>query len=191
MNVFDAIRERRAYRSLEHVEISQDMIYDLASSAQLFCSCFNNQPWRYVFVYEPSMLEKMHSALSPGNEWARAASMIIAVFSKPELDCVIKDRKYYCFDTGMATGALILRATELGLIAHPVAGFSPKKTKEILDIPLDMEIITLVIVGKRSNIMNPDLSDKQVEAEKERPARLSIDEFVYLNKFRSQNKKEK
>jgi nitroreductase len=181
MTVKEAIDKRRAYRSLTSVKITEELIKDLAQSAQLFCSCFNNQPWRYVFVYEPEMLKKMHDALSQGNEWAQAASMIIAVFSKPEFDCVIKDRKYYLFDTGMATAAIILRATELGLVAHPIAGYSPKKTKEILGIPDDMEVITLVIVGKHSDIISSVLSDKQVEAEKKRPERMSLDKFVYKN----------
>jgi nitroreductase len=166
MDVKQAIEKRRAYRSLEHIEITEDLIKDLAQSAQLFCSCFNNQPWRYVFVYDPEMLKKMHVALSQGNEWAQSASMIIAVFSKPELDCIIKDRKYYLFDTGMATAALILRATELGLVAHPIAGYRPKKVKEILNIPIEMGVITLIIIGKHSEEINPLLSEKQMEAER-------------------------
>jgi nitroreductase len=186
MNVKEAIDKRRAYRSLTPVEITEALIEDLAHSAQLFCSCFNNQPWRYVFVYEPEMLKKMHSALSQGNEWAQAASMIIAVFSKSELDCVIRNRKYYLFDTGMATAAIILRTTELGLVAHPIAGFSPKKTREILEIPDEMEVITLVIVGKHSDTISPLLSEKQVEAEKQRPERLPIERFIYLNVYRAE-----
>ena len=184
MDVKEAINKRRAYRSLVPVEITEEIIEDLARCAQLFCSCFNNQPWRYVFVYERDMLERMHEALSSGNEWARAASMIIAVFSKPDLDCLIRDRKYYFFDTGMATAAIILRATELGLVAHPIAGFSPKKTRAILKIPDEMEVITLVIVGKHSDRLSPVLSEKQIAAEKQRPERLSLSEFVYRNKYR-------
>jgi nitroreductase len=184
MDVKQAIHSRRAYRSLAPVEITDDLIQDLAESAQLFCSCFNNQPWRYVFVYEPDRLKKMHDALSKGNEWARAASMIIAVFSKPELDCIIKDRKYYFFDTGMATAAIILRATELGLVAHPIAGFSPKKTREILGIPEDMEVITLVIVGKHAETISPVLSEWQAKAEKQRPERLPVEKIIYKNVYK-------
>ena len=184
MDVRKAIQTRRAYRSLAAVEITDDLILTLAKSAQLFCSCFNNQPWRYVFVDDRETLTRMHEALSQGNEWARAASLIIVVLSKPELDCVIKDRKYYLFDTGMATAAMILTATELGLVAHPIAGFSPKKTKEILNIPADMEVITLVIVGKRADTISPLLSDKQITAEKERPERIPLDRFVYRNRYR-------
>jgi nitroreductase len=184
MDVRDAIKERRAYRSLVPVEITDQIIEELAQSAQLFCSCFNNQPWRYVFVYDNGVLQKMHEALSAGNEWARAASMIIAVFTKPELDCLIKDRKYYLYDTGMATAAMILRATELGLVAHPIAGFSPKKTRQILNIPEEMEVITLIIVGKHSEEISPVLSEKQITAEKERPPRLPFSEFAYRNRYR-------
>lgn len=184
MDVKNAIYTRRAYRSLAPADITEALIDDLAESAQLFCSCFNNQPWRYVFVYDSEMLKKMHGALSTGNEWARAASMIIAVFSKPELDCMIKGRNYYLFDTGMASAAMILRATELGLVAHPIAGYSPKKTKEILGIPDEMEVITLIIVGKHSTTVSPVLSDKQKEAEKKRPKRLSLEKFVYKNSYK-------
>jgi nitroreductase len=186
MDVKQAIEERRAYRSLVPVEITDELINDLAGSAQLFCSCFNNQPWRYVFVYDKDVLESMHSALSSGNEWARAASMIIAVFSKPEFDCQIRERQYYLFDTGMATASLILRATELGLVAHPIAGFSPKKTREILSLPPDMEVITLVIVGKHADAISPALSEKQIAGEKKRPERISLSEFVFRNKYKEQ-----
>lgn len=183
MDIKEAIEKRRAYRSLAPATVDDDLIKDLAESAQLFCSCFNNQPWRYVFVRDADMLKKMHEALSAGNEWAQAASMIIAVFSKPELDCMIKGRNYYLFDTGMATAAIILRATELGLVAHPIAGYSPRKTKEILGIPDDMEVITLVIVGTRDEALSPVLSEKQIQAEKERPERKPLQDFVYINRY--------
>lgn len=182
MDVKEAIRKRRAYRSLEYVKITEDLIKDLAECVQITASCFNNQPWRYIFVYEAEMLKKMNEALSSGNEWAHKASMIIVVLGKQEDDCVIRDRIYYRFDIGMATEAIILRATELGLVAHPIAGYSPRKTREILGIPEDIDVITLVIVGKHSDKIDPVLSEKQVEAEKERPERILIDEFVYMNR---------
>ena len=183
MDVKDAIEKRRAFRSLEPVEITKELINDLAECAQITASCFNHQPWKYIFVYDPEMLEKMHEALSSGNTWAHKASMIIVVIGKQEDDCVIHDRIYYRFDIGMATEAIILRATELGLVAHPIAGYSPKKTREILGIPEDFSVITLVIIGKHSEKIDPVLSEKQVEAEKRRPERLPIDDFVYINRY--------
>lgn len=183
MDVKEAIEKRRAYRSLEPVEITEELIYDLAECARLAASCFNNQSWRYVFVSAPKALKDMHEALSQGNAWAKAASMIIVVFSKKEDDCIIHDREYYLFDTGMATQSIILRATELGLVAHPIAGYSPRKTREILGIPDAYNVIALVIVGKHSKKISKVLSDKQVEAEKERPERIRFDEFVYIDRY--------
>lgn len=109
--------------------------------------------------------------------------MIIAVFSKEEDDCIIRDRVYHQFDVGISVGFLVLRATELGLVAHPIAGFSPMKTREILDIPDEYKVITLIIVGKHAEIINPVLSENQISAEKRRPSRKKIDSFVFLNKF--------
>lgn len=184
MDVSRAIQQRRAYRSLEPVEITEDLIQDLAKHAQLAPSCFNNQPWRFVFVFDPDALEEMFPALSSGNVWAQSSSMIIAAFSKEEDDCIIRDRVYHQFDVGLAVGLLILRATELGLVAHPIAGFSPKKTREILGIPEEYRVITLIIVGKHSDTISPALSEKQVESEKKRPRRKPLEDFVHYNKFK-------
>lgn len=180
MDVQEAINERRAYRSLDHVEINEGLVRELAESARLAPSCFNNQPWRFVFVYDNQTLKEMHTALSKGNVWAHNASMIIAAYSKPEYDCKVRERQYYLFDTGMATAFLILRATELGLVAHPIAGFREKRVKRILGIPDEMRLITLIILGKHSKTINPGLSEKQVEAEKTRPERLPIEEFSQI-----------
>ena len=172
MDIKEAIKIRRAYRSLDPVEITEELIKDLAGSAQLAPSCFNNQPWRYVFVHNPENLEKLYTALSKTNEWVKNGSMIIAVVSKKEYDCVVGNREYYLFDTGMATAFIILRATELGLVAHPIAGYNEEKAKEVLGIPEDMILITLVIVGKKSETIKPNLTEKQAQIEKQRPERI-------------------
>ena len=183
MNVTDAIHSRRAYRSLEPVEVTPQLVEDLAAHAGLSASCFNRQPWRFVFVYEEDQLSTMWGALTKDNKWVELASMIVAVFSKPEDDCVIRDRVYHQFDTGMATAYLILRATELGLVAHPIAGFSPKKVREALGIPDEYQVITLVNVGRKSDDIHPYLSEEQAETEKRRPPRKPLSKYAYHNRY--------
>ena len=178
-----------AFRSLEPVEITRDLVDDLAATVALAPSCFNSQPWRFVFVYDPGVLKRMHEVLAKGNEWARAASMIVVVFSRKEYDCLIREREYYLFGMGMGTALLILRATELGLVAHPIAGFKPTLVKEILGIPEEMMVITLVIVGRHADSISPVLSESQVEAEKKRPERKSLQEFVHHNLYRPEQEK--
>jgi nitroreductase len=136
-----------------------------------------------VFVYDAEVLKRMREVMSRGNEWTHEASLIIAVLSRKDYDCVIRDREYYLFDVGMATAQLILRATELGLVAHPIAGYSPRKTREVLGIPDGVDVVTLVNVGRRADAVNPNLSEQQLEAEKTRPPRKALDEFMYLNRY--------
>ncbi|MEM4258581.1 MAG: nitroreductase family protein [Candidatus Thermoplasmatota archaeon] len=183
MNVTTAIEQRRAYRSLEQVNVTKELVEDLAHHAQLAPSCFNNQPWRFIFVYDKEKLQNMREVLSKGNEWAYDASMIVVVLSKKEYDCIIRERVYHQFDTGLATAFLMLRATELGLVAHPIAGYSPKKTREILGIPEDVEVITLVIIGKHSTVIRPILSEHQIANEKARPERFPLSRFVAENRY--------
>ncbi len=184
MNLTEILTKRRAYRSLEAIEITSDMITQLAQAAQLMPSCFNNQPWRYVFVKDNPQLQILKDeALPKGNAWAQPASMIIVVFSKADLDCVIKDREYYLFDVGMATAAIILRATEMGLVAHPIAGYSPNKVREIVHLPEEYNIVTLVVIGKKKTDFSEYISEDQKEREKERPSRLKVEEFTFLNQF--------
>jgi len=184
MDVKDAIEERRAYRSLEPTEITDALIRDLAKHAELAPSCYNKQPWRFGFIYDSSMLEKLRIAISKGNEWTQQASMIIAVFSQKDMDCVVREREYYLFDTGIAAGFLILRATELGLVAHPIAGFDGEKVKEILGIPGDLKVITLIIVGQKSDVISPLLSEKMAATEKRRPPRFIFEDIAFINSYR-------
>jgi len=183
MDVHTAIESRRAFRSLAPAPVSEELVRDLARHAQLAPSCSNNQPWRYVFVLDPAALEAVRTVFNPGNEWCHAASMVVAVFSRKEDDCLVRDREYHQFDTGLATAFLILRATELGLVAHPIAGFSPKKVREALGIPEAYQVITLVLVGRHADSLSPVLSEKQVAWEGARPERLPLDRFAFLNRY--------
>jgi nitroreductase len=185
MNVIDAINTRRAYRSLAPVPITEELVRDLARCAQLAPSCNNNQPARFVFVWEPAMLEKMKAVFNKGNAWCHADSMVVAVCAEKEADCNIYDREYYLFDTGLETAFLILRATELGLVAHPIAGYSPKAVRAVLGIPDSMQVIALVNVGKHAETASPVLSEKQMFDETHRPERLPLEQVAFFNHWPS------
>ncbi|NHI91417.1 MAG: nitroreductase [Candidatus Lokiarchaeota archaeon] len=183
MDVAEAIKIRRAYRSFESIEINENIIKDLARYAQLAPSCMNNQPWKYIFIRK-NEIKKILSSFSSGNQiWSKNASLIVGVFTKKDDDCIMKERKYYLFDVGLATAFLILRATELGLVAHPIAGFDDEKAKLILKIPAEMLLITFIIIGKKSNEINPELNDYQKKQEISRPARKKLKEFIYLDNY--------
>jgi nitroreductase len=185
MDLKQIVEIRRATRSLAPVTVTEELIRDLADCAKMAPSCYNHQPWRFIFVHKTETLETLFTAMSRGNEWTQQASMIIAVFSEKSLDCQVKGREYYLFDTGMAVAFLLLRATEMGLVAHPIAGFDEDKVKQILRIPDKMTLITLIIVGKKTEQISPLLSEKMARVEKERPPRNEFPQFASINSLES------
>jgi nitroreductase len=179
------LEQRRSYRSLVPVSIDQSLIDQLTNAVKLTPSCYNKQPWRFLFIYDKDVLNKAFTVLSEGNAWAKKASLIIAVLSQKDFDCMLPDgRNYYKFDTGMATSILLLKATELGLVAHPIAGYKPGLIKEIFNISETMEVLALIVVGKKSVKINAELKDYQIESEKKRPERKENSEFIYINKYK-------
>jgi nitroreductase len=183
MDVEDAIRRRRALRSFTAAPVGDAEVRRLAEAASLSASCSNNQPWRFVFVRRPDVLETLREALTKGNAWARHASMIVAVASRRDLDCDLSGRDYWLFDTGMATAQMILAAVEMGLVAHPIAGYDEALAREALGIPEDHRVVTLVIVGSPADGVAPYLSEKQAHAENTRPERKPFEAFAFLDRW--------
>ncbi|MHA1419642.1 MAG: nitroreductase family protein [Candidatus Heimdallarchaeaceae archaeon] len=181
MEFVELVHKRRAFRALDPIDISEEFIKEVVDLAARSPSCMNRQSWRFVFVKDKEQLERLHPALSGGNYWAKDASMLIAVFSKPDLDCVIGEREYYLFDAGMATLQLMLALVNKGLVAHAMAGFNVKIAKEVLNIPEDMRLITLIAVGKHSSDFEGKLGEKHIELEQIVSERMEFDEFAYID----------
>jgi nitroreductase len=183
MEVAEAIRARRAKRVLTERRIEDDKIGSLVEAARLSASCFNNQPWRMVFCRGKESLEAAKSALAKGNVWATRADTIIVVVAKETDDCQLSDRRnYYLFDCGLAVGQLLLRAADLGFIAHPIAGYDPVKVRELLGIPDDYVVITFIICAYEGTD-DSLLSDKQKGWERERPERKPANENFFLDRW--------
>ncbi len=183
MNVKEALETRRAYRAFEPVEITGETIKELAAAAQLMPSCFNNQPWKFVFVRSKEALAKVHASLSAHNDWVRKASLIVAAFARKENDCVVKEREYYLFDLGQAVAAIQLRATELGLVAHPIAGFDNEKVRLALGIPEGNMVITIINVGKKSANLEGLTPPQAAQETGPRPARLALENIYSVDAY--------
>ncbi|MCI2426343.1 nitroreductase family protein [Candidatus Acetothermia bacterium] len=142
------MKARRAKRALSTKPVDAEEIQSLIEAAHLAPSCFNNQPWRFIVIDDKEKLAATKEAMPTGNYWTAPAPVIIAITSQRDLDCKLSDKRdYFLFDCGIAVGNLLIQATEMGLIAHPIAGYNPMKIKEILKIPADYVLITLVIVA--------------------------------------------
>lgn len=163
------------------------------------CSSNNNQPWRFVFVTDKEKLDQIGDVLIKGNAWAKNASMFIAVCSEKSLDDDVNDnmilenglmpppwdgkklpsdgnqRPYYLFDTGLATAFIILRAVELDLVAHPIAGYLEQEVQKTLDIPPHLAVLALIVVGKKADVLR--------DGEDKRPERKLLSEIAFSYQY--------
>ena len=161
--LIELLESRKASRAISEKKLHVKSVNKLMHSAQLSASCSNNQPWRFLFLSDEAALEKGRSALSRGNSWAMSAPLLIIGFTKPDLDCQTRSgRDYYLFDLGMAIQLILLQATELDLIARPMAGFSAETVKTEFHIPDEYEVYVMVAIGYEGNIENLDEKKQKI-----------------------------
>ncbi|WP_241241322.1 redoxin domain-containing protein [Fervidobacterium sp. 2310opik-2] len=175
--ILDSIKVRRAFRGIMPVPVSDEDLKKLVEAAHLAPSCMNKQPWRFVIVRTQERLRQIHSALSEGNYWMKHAPALIVVYTKNDFGCQLSDgRNYALFDTGTAVGFLLAQATQMGLVAHPVAGYDPLKVKEILGI--DGIVITIIAVGYWGNFEM--LNEKHTQAEQSERNRQPLENILKI-----------
>jgi nitroreductase len=173
---------RRARRALSEKPIPEEVLARIMTAATYAPSCFNNQPWRFLVVNREQELAIVKDNLSRGNYWARKAPVIVLVFTKPDLDCRLSDRRDYAFfSTGLAVESMMLQAASEGLIAHPIAGYKPAPLKEAFGVDSDMILLTLVIIGYPGD--EAHLSDEHRQLEHSARDRKPEEQVIMYNRW--------
>ena len=180
--VLDLLHRRKATRAIADRPLEDEKLDVILEAARLSASCANTQPWRFLVLTEPEPLEKGREALARGNYWAKTAPVLIFGLSKPDLGCVIaKVREYYKFGLGLAAQNILLQATELDLVARPMAGFSPSKVRAAFGIPDEYRVVVAIAIGYEGDIAT--LSEKHQDVSKASRQRKPLSEIVAFNSF--------
>ena len=150
--VVELLEKRLASRSFAADAIPKEIVDEIAEAARLTPSCYNKQPWRFMFLESPEALAKSNVFLVPGNAvWAGRAKLVVIGYSKAEDDCQLPDgREYHEFDLGLCVMNMILAATARGLVARPMAGFDPQKVREIFGLSETEKPLITVAFGYKS-----------------------------------------
>lgn len=131
--------------------IPTDIIVNLAEAARLAPSCYNEQPWHFIFVDKmgtPEAYQKTLGCLAEGNQkWAQNAPLLIVAAAHTKFTKNQAQNRWGSYDTGAAAVTLVLKAASLGLMAHEMGGFDEERLKQELAIPLDYEPYAVIAVG--------------------------------------------
>jgi nitroreductase len=181
--ILDVLRDRKATRAIAEQPVEPEKVEAILKAARLSASCGNNQPWRFLVLNgdDPQALEQGREALSRGNYWAKTAPVLIFGYSRPDLDCRIGGgaREYYLFDLGMAVQNILLQATELDLVARPMAGFAPRKVREAFGLDDEYKVMVAIAIGYEGDISTLDEKKRQTSLAPRK--RKPLEEIVGFN----------
>ena len=143
METLEAINKRASLKTrLSARDIEQDIIAKVLGAARLAPSARNNQPWRFIVVRGKEAVESLVSkAFSGTNQVVKEAPVIIIACAKPSDDIISDGKEYYLLAVGMAVENILLAATDLGLVTHPMTGVNEDELKRILGIPQEVRFV--------------------------------------------------
>lgn len=158
MTAQECIRERRSIRKFKPEPVSHDLLAEIVETASYSPSWKHTQIVRYIAV-EGELKDRIAAeatSMFPNNgSIIKNAPMLIAV-------TVIKNRCGYerdgsfttprkdtwqMFDAGIASQTFCLAAHEKGIGSVILGIFDQKKIEELLEIPEERELVTLIPIG--------------------------------------------
>jgi nitroreductase len=144
--------DRWSPRALAPEPLSDREVHTLFEAARWAPSCFNEQPWLFVYATAPEERRKLAACLAPKNQlWAGQAPLLIFVLARRTFQKGGKENRHAPYDAGAAWMALALQARKLGLYAHAMAGFNQEKAHEVLGASKEeYHVMAAVAVGRKT-----------------------------------------
>jgi nitroreductase len=181
METFKAIGKRCSLKTrLSGRAMVSEKINIVLDAARLAPSARNMQPRRFIVVQGTQAVKALVEAAFFGSSTViKQAPVIIVACSRPEDDVVIDGKEYYLFDVALAMENMLLAATDLGLVTHPMISFDEVEVRRALRIPNDVRVVIV------TPLAYPD-ADSYDEAARERlnqRSRKILQEIVYFGRW--------
>ncbi len=180
----DIFPMRWSPRAMSGEAVSDQELNILFEAAHWAPSCFNNQPWRFLFAKKDSKhWEIFFNLLSENNKlWCKQAGVLLVIVAKMTFDFDDAPDPTFAFDTGAAWENLALQASMMGLVCHGMAGFDHEKAKNELHVPENYKIMAMAAIGKpgKKEDLPENLREREMPSE-----RKSIDQIILEGGFKT------
>jgi len=146
MDVIDAIKKRKSTRKFSGKKVPEEMIKDIVEAGKQAPSGNNKQPWRFSTVIAREMDPKLFA-----QDFVTTASHLVvcaadpAVYTPSDWDDPNEVRAIR--DLSIASGFIVLRATELGLATCYIGWLKREDLKKFLNLPDEWVLPYVIAVG--------------------------------------------
>ena len=158
--------DRWSPRAMSGEKISKAELMPLFEAAKWAPSCYNEQPWRFLYALKDSPQWKVFFDLMVefNQGWTKDAAALVVILSRKTSTHNGAPFPTHSFDTGAAWGNFSLQGTKLGLVVHGMAGFDYDKARTALKIPDHYKVEAMAAVGKPGdkNSLPQGLAEKEL-----------------------------
>lgn len=146
MNVHEAIRTRRSVREYRDTPVPEESLTRVLEAARLAPSSSNRQMWRFIVVKDAARRRELARAAN-NQMWMAGAPVIIATVATDAQSIMTCEVPRYAVDCAIAIDHMTLTAVEEGLGTCWIGAFSQQKAREILGVPPDAMVVTVMPLG--------------------------------------------
>lgn len=163
-DIVDLLRSRRSVRAYEDRPVAPELLRRLLVAAMAAPSASNSQPWEFVVITRPAILERLRSKLLFARYNAPAA---IAVCANLRIAHNSAAQHYWVQDCSAATQNILIAAAGLGLGSvwigvYPLPSVMAP-VRQVLALPEDVTPLSLVYVGHPTEHEPPNGHDRYEE----------------------------
>ncbi|MFA6187277.1 MAG: nitroreductase family protein [Phycisphaerae bacterium] len=180
MSFLDLVNKRYSVRNYKTTPVPQEKVIRCIEAARLAPSACNSQPWKFIIVDEPKLVNELAKAAFEGivnfNNFVFKAPVLVLIVSERQnlsakFGSIVKNKNFSQMDIGIAAEHFCLQAAEEGLGTCMLGWFNESKARKALSIPRLKRVELIIAVGFSA--------DEKIPIKK----RKSMDEILSCNKY--------
>ena len=170
MEVFQAIRLKRAIREYSNENIPDEALAAILHAGRRAQSSKNTQPWHFIAIRDRKMLRDLAKLGNYADHLAQAALGIAILTPDP------KQRWSIMFDAGQAAAYMQLAAWELGIGSCIATIHNPEPARPLLGFPEDLHVRVALSFGFAKD-------PAKMKAKPRKVGRRDIDDVVHFERW--------
>ncbi len=146
LEFLDVLKKRRSIRSYEDRKVEEDKLLDVLKAGRAAPTSYNNQEFKIVAVRDKTRIGQLFHACNEQDFVKEAPVLLVCCGTNPEQEMMCGQLSH-TVDVSIVATHMMLRATDLDLGTCWLGSFNEKKVKQILDIPDNVRVVTILTLG--------------------------------------------